>query len=73
VAAACLSRYRDGSFDLSSAVTKFNFTVLTRRPILCGLVYSVIVYAVMNFVVVPLPAVPPRPGAVRFVARVNAV
>ncbi len=49
------------------------FTVLSRRPILSGLLYGVIVYVVMNFVVLPLSAVPTRPGAATLVARVNAV
>ena len=37
--------------------------VLVRRPVVCGLLYGVAVYLVMNFVVVPLSAVPP--GACR--------
>jgi hypothetical protein len=55
------------------AATKFNFAVLTFRPVLSGLLYGVIVYVVMNFVVLPLSAVPPRPGALTIVVRVNAV
>ena len=47
--------------------------VLTRRPILSGLVYGLIVYVVMNFLVLPMTAVPPRPTAVTLVNRVNAV
>jgi hypothetical protein len=46
---------------------------LTRRPILSGLVYGVIVYLVMNFLVLPMTAVPPRPTALTLVNRVNAV
>ena len=53
------------------AATKF--VALRRRPILSGLVYGVIVYLVMNFVVLPMTAVPPRPTAVTLVNRVNAV
>jgi hypothetical protein len=30
--------------------------ILTRRPLLCGCVYGVLVYAVMNYVVIPLSA-----------------
>ncbi len=55
------------------AATKLNFSLLTRRPILSGLVYGVIVYVVMNFIVLPLTAVPPRPAAITLVNRVNAV
>ena len=35
---------------------------LVERPLLCGLLYGVAVYVFMNFVVVPLSAVPPRPA-----------
>jgi hypothetical protein len=55
------------------AATRLNFAALTRRPILSGLIYGVVVYVVMNFVVLPLTAVPPRPTAVTLVNRVNAV
>lgn len=37
-----------------------SFTVLRRHAVLCGIVYGVTVYAVMNFVVLPLSAAPPR-------------
>jgi hypothetical protein len=53
------------------AATKL--VLLTRRPILSGLVYGVIVYLVMNFLVLPMTAVPPRPAAVTLVNRINAV
>jgi hypothetical protein len=53
------------------AATKF--VALTWRPILSGLVYGVIVYLVMNFLVLPMTAVPRRPTAVTLVSRVNAV
>ena len=53
------------------AATKF--VALTRRPILSGLVYGIIVYLVMNFLVLPMTAVPPRRTAVTLVNRVNAV
>lgn len=33
---------------------------LTERPVLAGILYGVIVYAVMNLVVLPLSAYPPR-------------
>ena len=49
------------------------FTVLSRWPILSGLIYGIIVYVVMNFIVLPLSAVPPRPAAATLISRVNAV
>jgi len=55
------------------AATGFNFTVLLRRPILSGLLYGVLVYAIMNFIVLPLSAVPPRPSAATIFVRANAV
>jgi hypothetical protein len=47
--------------------------VLLRRPILSGLLYGVLVYAIMNFIVLPLSAVPPRPSAATIFVRANAV
>ena len=41
------------------AATEFNFNVLLRRPILSGLLYRMLVYAIMNFIVLALSAVPP--------------
>ncbi|HTU66614.1 MAG TPA: hypothetical protein VMF52_11735 [Steroidobacteraceae bacterium] len=35
--------------------------VLTARPLLMGALYGVLLFAVMNFVVVPLSAIGPRP------------
>jgi hypothetical protein len=55
------------------AATEFNFNVLLRRPILFGLLYGMLVYAIMNFIVLPLSAVPPRPSAATIAARINAV
>jgi hypothetical protein len=49
------------------------FIALTRRPVLSGLIYGVVVYIVMNFLVLPLTAVPPRPAAMTLVNRINAV
>jgi hypothetical protein len=53
------------------AATKF--MVLIRRAILSGLLYGVVVYVVMNFIVLPLSAVPTRPAAATLVSRINAV
>jgi hypothetical protein len=55
------------------AATEFNFNVLLRRPILSGLLYGMLVYAIMNFIVLPLSAVPPRPSSTTIASRVNAV
>ncbi|PYL53142.1 MAG: hypothetical protein DMF29_09280 [Verrucomicrobia bacterium] len=49
------------------------FSILVRRPIICGLLYGVVVYLVMNFVILPLSQVPPRPAAVTLPSRINAV
>lgn len=53
------------------AATKF--MVLTRQAILSGLLYGVVVYVVMNWIVLPLSALPPRPAAPTLVSRINAV
>ena len=37
--------------------------ILVRHPILTGVVYGILVYAVMNRVVIPLSRVPPRAAA----------
>jgi len=53
--------------------TQFNFSVLTRRTVLSGVIYGLIVYVVMNFVVLPLTALPARPAPPTIVSRINAV
>jgi hypothetical protein len=55
------------------AAIRFNFTVLSPRPILSGLLYGILMYGVMNFIILPLSAIQPRPSAGTIVARVNAV
>lgn len=40
-------------------------TVLIRRPFLCGLVYGLVAYLLMNYVVVPLSAIGWRPFSFR--------
>jgi hypothetical protein len=54
-------------------IAAIQFSVLSRRPMLSGLIYGIIVYVVMNFIVLPLSAVPPRPAAATLISRVNAV
>jgi len=50
------------------ALASLRLGVLTRRPVLCGALFGLVVYAVMQFVVLPLsafrPAPPPPPGTV---------
>ena len=46
---------------------------LNRRPWLYGLLYGVVVYAVMNLVVVPLSAAALGSGPTPLVVRVNGV
>lgn len=45
--------------------------VLVRRPVLCGLVYGVLVWLVMNRVVIPLSALTPGPR--HWIGIVNGV
>lgn len=45
-------------FYLASRKLRF----LTENSIAAGLLYGVVVYVIMNFVVIPLSAVPPRPA-----------
>lgn len=47
--------------------------ILRRRPVLSGLVYGGFVYLVMNFIVVPLSAVPHLHRHIGLAARINAV
>lgn len=42
------------------ALTATRFTLLRRQPIPFGLLYGAAIYFVMNYVVVPLSATPPR-------------
>jgi hypothetical protein len=49
------------------------FAVLSRRPVLSGLVYGGTIYVFMNFVVLPLSGVPHSRSAVTIASRVNGV
>jgi hypothetical protein len=49
------------------------FSILIRRPVICGLLYGGVVYLFMNFVVLPLSSVPFRPAAVTLASRINGV
>ena len=55
-----------GGLIATAAATVFYFAsrkllMLIKRPVLFGLLYGVVVYAFMNFVVLPLSRVQPRP------------
>ena len=47
--------------------------VLWRRPVISGLLYGCVVYALMNYIVVPLSSVPHLTRHISVAARVNAV
>ncbi|MGA7520976.1 MAG: hypothetical protein WBW84_00750 [Acidobacteriaceae bacterium] len=47
--------------------------VLVRRPVVCGLLFGALVYAVMNFVVLPLTRVPRTHAAMTMASRVSGV
>jgi hypothetical protein len=58
--------------DVFQAASR-KFSILTRPPVTSGLLYGGFVYLFMNFVVLPLSRVPPRPAAVTLASRINAV
>ena len=47
--------------------------IIMRRPILSGLIYGGVVYLIMNFVVLPLSAVPHTRNAITLASRINGV
>lgn len=49
------------------------FTLLARLPFLCGPLYGVLAFLVMNRIVVPLSAVPPPTGPMPLVSLINQV
>lgn len=49
------------------------FVILSRRPVICGLLYGGMVYLFMNFVVLPLSGVPHLTRRITLLARINAV
>lgn len=54
-------------------VASRRFPLLTRRPVLSGLLYGGAVYLFMNLVVLPLSRVPPPRAAVTLASRINGV
>ncbi len=47
--------------------------ILTRRPVICGLLYGGFVYVFMNLIVLPLSGVPHVPRAITTASRINGV
>lgn len=49
------------------------FVILSRRPVVCGLLYGGFVYLFMNYIVLPLSGVPHLTRRISLAARINAV
>ena len=47
--------------------------ILSRRPVICGLLYGCVVYLFMNLIVLPLSAVPHVRNAMTLASRINGV
>jgi uncharacterized membrane protein YagU involved in acid resistance len=47
--------------------------IITRRPILSGLIYGGLVYLITNFVALPLSGVPHTRNAITLASRINGV
>jgi hypothetical protein len=47
--------------------------ILTRQAAICGIVYGGVVYVIMNFVVLPLTAIPHSTQAMTLASRINGV
>lgn len=47
--------------------------ILSRRPVLSGLVYGGAIYVFMNFIILPLSAVPHPRSAITLASRINGV
>ena len=46
---------------------------LTRRPVICGLLYGGFIYLFMNLIVLPLSSVPRVPKAITLASRISGV
>jgi hypothetical protein len=46
------------SMSVTYYIVARRWSLLVRRPVLCGVVYGVVLYAVINFIVIPLSAAP---------------
>jgi uncharacterized membrane protein YagU involved in acid resistance len=53
--------------------TSRRWAILVQRPVLCGLVYGVWVYLVMNVMVLPLTRLPRAAAALTLASRVNHI
>ncbi len=47
--------------------------ILTRRPVLSGLIYGGAIYLLMNFIILPLSGVPHPRSAIMLASRINGV
>jgi hypothetical protein len=47
--------------------------ILSRRPVLSGLIYGGAIYLFMNFIILPLSAVPHPRSAITLASRINGV
>ncbi len=47
--------------------------MLTRRPVICGLLYGGLVYVIMNFAVLPFSGIPHAPAAMTLASRISGV
>jgi uncharacterized membrane protein YagU involved in acid resistance len=54
-------------------VASRQLAILTRRPVISGLLYGVVVYLIMNLIVLPLSGVPHSPRAISLASRINGV
>jgi hypothetical protein len=54
-------------------VTAERWRLLVRRPVVCGLLYGALVYAVMNFLVLPLTRIPHSRAAISLASLTNGV
>lgn len=54
-------------------VASRKLAILTRRPVISGLLYGVVVYLIMNLIVLPLSGVPHSPRPVTIASRVNGI
>jgi hypothetical protein len=63
-----------GTLDIADAlIFSRKLALLTRRPILSGLIYGGVIYLVMNFVVLPASSVPHPKSTATIVAIVSGV
>src|SRR5437667_5869941 len=49
------------------------FAILSRRPVVSGLIYGCVIYLFMNFIALPLSGVPHPRSAVTIASRINGV